>query len=56
MNNDMRTIARYKNPQTSPGYAGHANITLKDVKTAGREPDRIRRWMQLTRQVIDALY
>ena len=33
----------------------HADITLKDVETVQGDPDRVRRWVQLAREVIDAL-
>jgi hypothetical protein len=34
----------------------HADITLKDVETVQGDPDRIRRWVGLVRQVTDELY
>lgn len=33
----------------------HADITLKDVETVQGDPDRVRRWVELARDVIDAL-
>jgi hypothetical protein len=30
----------------------HVDITLKDVETVGRDPDRVRRWVNVTREVI----
>ncbi len=34
----------------------HVDITLKDVETVQGDPDRIRNWVILTRQVIDEVY
>ena len=34
----------------------HVDITLKDVETVQGDPDRIRRWVALTREVIDEVY
>jgi hypothetical protein len=31
----------------------HVDVTLKDVETVQSDPTRVRRWVQLTRQVID---
>jgi len=33
--------------------ACHVDITLKDVETVERDPERIRRWVGLTREVIE---
>ena len=30
----------------------HVDITLKDVETVEKDPDRVRRWVQLTREII----
>lgn len=30
----------------------HVDITLKDVETVGHDPERVRRWVQLTREII----
>jgi len=30
----------------------HVDITLKDVETVGKDPERVRRWVQVTREVI----
>ncbi len=32
----------------------HVDITLKDVATVQRDPDPVRRWVEVTRDVIDA--
>lgn len=34
----------------------HVDITLKDVETVQSDPDRVRRWVALTRQVIDGVW
>jgi hypothetical protein len=34
----------------------HLDITLKDVETVQNDPDRIRNWVVLTRQVIEEVY
>lgn len=34
----------------------HVDITLKDVETVQRDPERVRKWVALTRQVIDEVY
>lgn len=34
----------------------HVDITLKDVQTVQGDPDRVRDWVQLTRQVIDEVW
>ncbi len=34
----------------------HVDITLKDVETVQGDPDRIRRWVEVTREVIATLY
>ena len=34
----------------------HTDITLKDVETVQGDPTRVRRWMSLTRKVIDEVY
>jgi hypothetical protein len=34
----------------------HVDITLKDVETVQGDPDRIRRWVELTRKVIDEVW
>jgi hypothetical protein len=31
----------------------HVDITLKDVETVERDPDRVRKWVAITRSVID---
>ena len=36
--------------------ACHTDITLKDVETVQGDPQRVRRWVTLTRQVIDEVY
>jgi len=33
----------------------HVDITLKDVETVGRDPERVRNWVSLTRDVIERL-
>ena len=33
--------------------SGHVDITLKDVETVGRDPERVRAWVALARGVID---
>jgi hypothetical protein len=33
----------------------HVDITLKDVETVQGDPDRVRQWVQVTRQVVDEL-
>lgn len=34
----------------------HVDITLKDVETVQGDPDRVRRWVEVTREVIEKLY
>ena len=34
----------------------HTDITLKDVETVQKDPNRVRTWVELTRQVIDEVY
>lgn len=34
----------------------HTDITLKDVETVQNDPNRVRDWVKLTRQVIDEIY
>ena len=34
----------------------HVDITLKDVETVESDPDRVRKWVILTRQVIEKVY
>ena len=34
----------------------HVDITLKDVETVQSDPDRVRNWVAITRQVIDEVY
>ncbi len=34
----------------------HADITLKDVETVQKDPDRIRNWVILVRKIIDEVY
>ncbi len=34
----------------------HVDITLKDVETVGTDPDRVRRWVQLTREIISQVW
>ena len=34
----------------------HTDITLKDVETVQGDPDRVRRWVALTREIVDALW
>ena len=34
----------------------HVDITLKDVETVQHDPDRVRRWVEVTREVIETLY
>ncbi|MBU4199842.1 MAG: hypothetical protein KKG09_06930 [Verrucomicrobia bacterium] len=34
----------------------HVDITLKDVETVQDDPDRVRRWVALTREVIDSVW
>ena len=34
----------------------HTDITLKDVETVGKDPDRIHKWVEVTRKVIDKVY
>lgn len=34
----------------------HVDITLKDVETMGRDPERIRRWVKLTREIISEVW
>jgi hypothetical protein len=37
-------------------YNCHADITLKDVETVQHEPERLRRWVAITRQTIEEVY
>jgi hypothetical protein len=34
----------------------HVDITLKDVETVEKDPDRVRKWVELTRQIIDEVF
>jgi hypothetical protein len=34
----------------------HVDITLKDVETVQHDPNRVRRWVEITREVIDEVY
>jgi hypothetical protein len=34
----------------------HVDITLKDVETVQKDPDRVRKWVEITRQVIDEIF
>ena len=34
----------------------HVDITLKDVETVQGDPERVRNWVALTRQIIDEVY
>lgn len=34
----------------------HVDITLKDVETVEHDPDRVRNWVKLTREVIDEVF
>ena len=34
----------------------HVDITLKDVETVGNDPDRVRNWVRVTREVIDEVF
>jgi hypothetical protein len=34
----------------------HTDITLKDVETVENDPDRVRHWVSLTREVVDAVW
>jgi len=34
----------------------HLDITLKDVETVGRDPDRVRNWVSLTRRIVDEIF
>lgn len=34
----------------------HVDITLKDVQTVEKDPERIRKWVRLTREVIDEVF
>jgi hypothetical protein len=34
----------------------HVDITLKDVETVERDPERVRRWVAITREVIDQVF
>ncbi len=34
----------------------HTDITLKDVETVQHDPERVRRWVELTRQVIEEIW
>ena len=36
--------------------ACHVDITLKDVETVQSDPDRIRRWVEVTRSVVDEIF
>lgn len=35
---------------------GHVDITLKDVETVGRDPNRVRRWVEIARAVIEDVH
>jgi len=34
----------------------HVDITLKDVETVQYDPDRVRRWVEVTREVVEEVY
>ena len=36
--------------------ACHVDITLKDVETVGHDPDRVRKWVAITREVIEEIF
>jgi hypothetical protein len=35
---------------------GHVDITLKDVETVQADPDRVRKWVAITREVVDEVF
>jgi len=35
---------------------GFVDITLKDVETVGKDPNRVKDWVTLTREVIDEVF
>jgi len=35
---------------------GHVDITLKDVETVEADPTRVRKWVNVTREVIDEVF
>lgn len=37
-------------------FGCHVDITLKDVETVQREPERLRRWLTVAREIIDEVY
>jgi hypothetical protein len=34
----------------------HVDITLKDVLTVGKDPERVRKWVAITREVIEEVF
>ena len=34
----------------------HVDITLKDVETVGKDPERVRKWVELTRKTIEEIF
>lgn len=55
----VRVLARKHN--TKPKWLHKllrfmSDRVLKDVETAGKDPDRVRNWVSLTRNVLDKIY
>jgi hypothetical protein len=46
----IRTILK-RDLESCKNY--HVDITLKDVETVQKDPGRIRKWVRLTREIID---
>jgi hypothetical protein len=53
---DANRIRRILTRDLSACRGCHVDITLKDVETVGRDPDRVRNWVRLARQVIDDVF
>lgn len=51
----IRSILK-RDLEACKSWGCHVDITLKDVETVQGDPDRVRRWVQITREVIDEVY
>ncbi len=53
---DPDRIRRILRRDLSACRACHVDITLKDVETVQGDPERVRRWVQITREVIEEIF
>ena len=42
--------------RNAAGRDWHVDITLKDLKTVEKDPERVKTWITLTREVIDEVF